>query len=583
MEQTIAKAFTKANSDIKGRLDSTYQRDGVKWMLRRELEQNTTRGGILADDMGLGKTMQTIACMRGNPMRTLVVSMVGPLNQWKDALIEFGGYRPIILNPSFKGSLPEANVNDVVVTSYSTFQKQVPPSCLYENTWGRVVLDEGHTIKNPNSKTHKEIAKLCSTVKWVLSGTPIQNSEKDLLALASWIGISTSLSVEELVETYVLRRTQEAMSASNPRLALPKLETHIMKIPFATAEEESFYGAVEEYFSECAIDNPADAMTCLTRCRQACTNPSIYMAAMSNESGRTKKAQTKKQTHENKYPIWTPDMGATKLEYIVDNICQHVKKEKCLVFCMWTEEMSSLSAALKGKGVASLIYDGGLSRDNKEAALYNFKNTDIPVLIIQINCGATGLNLQCASRVYITSPNWNPCIELQAIGRAYRKGQTHVVTCIRTIIEGTVEERCMEIQESKMSIITAAMRDTSLVNRLGGLQKNLDDINITEIFRARRKKRKRVHVVESDSEKEGDGVVEHPINKDPYEFALDDTVPTCVPQPPSNQNAEQPQLVTETVVQENSYVGFAESPNLPDIHDAEFMSFLDNLLFDEVL
>jgi len=576
MEPHLSKAFAKANSDIKGRLDSAYQRDGVKWMLHRELQgDGSCRGGILADDMGLGKTMQMIACMRGNPMRTLVVSMVGPLNQWKDALIDFGGYRPILLNPSFKGSLPEDNGDDggsntVVVTSYSAFQKQVPPSCLFEKPWGRVVLDEGHTIKNPNSKTHKEIAKLRAGVKWVLSGTPIQNSEKDLLSLTSWIGIQQSVHLEELVETYVLRRTQEAMSANNPRLALPKLDTQVVKISFASAAEEAFYNNVEEYFSECALENPADAMTCLTRCRQACTNPSIYMAATSNEPRRstksTKTRKSQKHKRDTNYPIWTRDMGATKMDYILNDICQHVKKEKCLVFCMWTEEMSCLSTALKDKGVASLIYDGGLNRDNKEAALYNFKNTDIQVLIIQINCGATGLNLQCASRVYITSPNWNPCIELQAIGRAYRKGQTHVVTCIRTIMQGTIEERCMEIQESKMSIITAAMRDTSMANRLGGIPKNMDDVNITEIFKARRKKRKTVQVVESDRESEGES----------HRDMNNDAIPAS--------NVKEVVLHEDQVhVPQEIDTAHVASPCLQDVYDPEFLSFLDELLFDHQL
>ena len=534
MENKLSKALVKASTDIKGRLDGTYQRAGVEWMLQRELGEGV-KGGILADDMGLGKTMQAIACMRGNPMKTLVVSMVGPLNQWKDALCDFGGYRPIIMNASFQGSLPQ-NI-DVVLTAYSSFQKKIPPRCLYEKPWGRIILDEGHTIKNENSKTHKEIAKLEAEVKWVLSGTTIQNSEKDLYALMGWIGVPKSVQVDDIVATYVLRRTQEELSVNNPRLALPKLETKVVRIPFATKEEEAFYSKVEEYFSQCAIDNPADAMTCLTRCRQACTDPMVYMSSM---------AKKKK----GKHPVWDEGIARTKLEYIIDDVLLHHKKEKCLIFCMWTEEMTSLTEALKSKGVASIIYDGSLSRDNKEAALYNFKHTEIPVLLIQINCGATGLNLQCASRVYITSPNWNPCIELQAIGRAYRKGQVHVVTCMRVIIEGTVEERCMEIQEAKMLLIMEAMKDNTMANKLGRACTNLDDINIADLFRTR-KKRKTLQVMdETDGEDE-------PVKRIKVVSPPPEETATCdIPIPPM------------------------ASPPLPEISDEDFWSFLDSLLMD---
>lgn len=109
-----------------------------------------------------------------------------------------------------------------------------------------------------------------------------------------------------------------------------------------------------------------------------------------------------------------------------------------------------------------------MSRDDKENVLYNFKISTIPVLILQIACGSTGLNLQCASRVYITSPHWNPCVELQAISRAYRKGQTQKVQCIRLCIENSIEERCLEIQKKKLELIRRSMKDDSLMNRLGG-------------------------------------------------------------------------------------------------------------------
>lgn len=480
MDNLVRQAYAKAQNDIKGRLDGHYQHEGVKWMLARELDRSVEvgRGGILADDMGLGKTMQMIATMRGNPMRTLIVTIVGTVGQWRDALIEFGGLRPIIVNPSFTGVLPMGMGSDggmdVVLTTYSFFQKPKVSECLMEaGRWGRIVLDEGHKIRNPTSKGNKEISKLEADVKWILSGTPIQNSKKDILSLAKWIGSCDGGDVDLIVERMVLRRTQEEQGKMNPRLALPGLETVMLRLDFETEDEREFYERVEDYYTTQAIER-TDTLEAMIRCRQAATHPSLLLDA--NE----KKAVTRKRrrnfiVEDNEEPcgLGLPTempSSTSKFNYLVGDIVKNVtvNKEKCLVFCTWTNEMKLLQQELKAKGVASLIYDGSVSRDNKEAVIYNFKNTVIGVLILQITCGNAGLNLQCATRVYITTPHWNPCVELQAIGRAYRKGQLMKVRCVRLAMKGTVEDRCSDIQVEKLDMICDTMNDESMLGRLVG-------------------------------------------------------------------------------------------------------------------
>jgi SNF2 family DNA or RNA helicase len=158
-----------------------------------------------------------------------------------------------------------------------------------------------------------------------------------------------------------------------------------------------------------------------------------------------------------------------QFEFLVDELCERAeKKDKCLVFCHWTTEMKLLQQELKKRDVSALIFDGGLSRDAKDSVLYNFRHSTIPVLILQIVCGSTGLNLQVANRIYITSVHWNPCVELQAIGRAYRKGQLAKVVCTRVLMTGTIEEKCMQIQEAKLGVIAEAMDDDTLSEHLYG-------------------------------------------------------------------------------------------------------------------
>jgi SNF2 family DNA or RNA helicase len=166
----VKKALAQAKDNIKGRLDGHYQHTGVQWMLERELQPvnkanpNLTlgaKGGILADDMGLGKTMQAIATMRGNPQSTLIVTMVSTIGQWRDALVDFGNYKPIIVSSGFSGSLPipkDAESDLVFLTGYSSFQKPKGsvPICLTERKWGRIILDEGHSIRNEKTMVFKE-------------------------------------------------------------------------------------------------------------------------------------------------------------------------------------------------------------------------------------------------------------------------------------------------------------------------------------------------------------------------------------------------------------------------------------------
>lgn len=471
MNNGVKLAYSKAQSNIKGRLDGHYQHEGVKWMLHRELNVEVGKGGILADDMGLGKTMQIIATMRGNSMKTLIVTIVGTVGQWRDALIEFGGLRPIIVNPSFNGMLPLDS--DVVLTTYSCFQKAKVSNCFTDvGKWGRIVLDEGHKIRNPMSKGNIELSKLESDVKWVLSGTPIQNSKKDIMSLAKWIG-ADGCNVDEIVDEIVLRRTQEEQAKLNPRLALPGLSTQVVKLDFETEEEREFYRRVEACYMNST--SGVDTMEAMIRCRQACTHPRLFLESMSPKTSHKARAQKKRRIIEDLSLEMPP--SASKFNFLVNDIVTSVitSKEKCLVFCTWTNEMKLLQKDLKEKGVASLIYDGSISRDNKEAVIYNFKNTTIPVLIIQITCGNAGLNLQCATRVYITSPHWNPCMELQAIGRAYRKGQLQKVHCVRLAMKGTIEDKCSDIQLEKLDIICETMNDDSMINRLSDGSKVYSD------------------------------------------------------------------------------------------------------------
>ena len=463
-------------------------------MLQREID-SIVKGGILADDMGLGKTIQAIGLICASTLKpTLIVTTVGTVGQWRDSLINFGTIRPIIVNSSYKGLLPEDC--EVVVTAYSSFQRadgQV--QCFEKVDWGRIILDEGHTIRNNKTKVFIELSRLKSISKWILSGTPIQNSPKDIQNLCQWIGIDKSKSIEELFKLYVLRRTQEHEGRMNPRLSLPPLETTVVILPFKYEEEQAMYSKVEDMVTQTLhthtqpqpqrlnVNKYTTVVEGITRCRQVCTHVRIYQDGLEKKANKNVQGVGVLRKRKFDSPISDAETLATKsskMEFLCNDVVQYItkSKSKCLIFCTWTMEMKIIQANLHKMGIISLIYDGSLSRDDKENVLYNFKNSNIPVLILQIICGSTGLDLYCATRVYITSPNWNPCIELQAIGRAYRKGQVSKVTCVRIVMEGTIEEKCYDIQKRKLKLISDSQND-NLIYRLGG---TLDEQEIQELF-----------------------------------------------------------------------------------------------------
>ena len=494
MTDKVNEAISRSTTTLKGSLQGGFQYAGQKWMLEREFDTSNIKGGILADDMGLGKTMQAIATMHGNPCPyTLIVTMVATVGQWKDALIDFGGYKPIIVTPSFMGILPP--IDDfkemIVLTSYSSFQKSrgKSPSCLKEQAWDRVILDEGHIIRNPKTKVFKEINSIVANIKWVLSGTPIQNTQKDMWSLARWIGIDESLSIEDFCKKYVLRRTQ-----AEACLDIPALETKVLKLSFNDVREAKLYDVVETYYRERLLkkenESTSSTMEGIIRCRQVCTHPLVYISGCQSKALKNEGATCRKRRLDDEEDIvYTGfnifEKGREIVSSKVSFLCQDIKKhkEKTLIFCSWILEMRLIQKSLKDASISSMIFDGSLSRDSKDNVLYNFKNSIIPVLILQINCGSTGLNLQCASRVYIMNPHYNPCMELQAIGRAYRKGQTKTVVCTRLVMNNTIDERCLDIQTKKTKIIMNAMMDETLQSKLGSMkEETLNKVELQDLL-----------------------------------------------------------------------------------------------------
>lgn len=447
--------YKAALDGIKGRLLGSHQHQALKWMIEQERSERC-KGGVLSLDMGLGKTYISIALIVGSNKTSLIVCPVSILHQWRDLLVSFGGMNPMILDRNGElGILPDGV--KVVLTTYSTFThtpKRGLPKLLTGHSWGRIILDEGHQLKNTKTSTFVNICKIQVESKWILTATPIQNCLGDMKALANYVGWSDG--IDEFVEKKLLRRTMEQEGAINPRLKLPVLRSELVKLSFEEGQQKNMYANMEkEYQTKLEEDSNgnkvlySEALEGILRCRQVCSHSGIFVPK------------------KRKYVIDDEEGESVKFKWISKDILEH-KKEKCLIFCLWTREIELLLAYLNDHGICAMRFDGSMTRERRENVIYNFNNTPgVRALVIQINAGGVGLNLQVATRVYIMNPTWNPCAELQAIARAHRLGQDQVVTCVRLVIEGTVEERMLDVQDGKLGLIADCLDDHTVFSKMG--------------------------------------------------------------------------------------------------------------------
>jgi SNF2 family DNA or RNA helicase len=458
--------------NFQGRLIGPYQRDGVKWMVQRE-NTDPIRGGFLCDEMGLGKTVQTIATILIRGGSTLIVAPRSVVAQWKSEIKKFA---PILKVQVWDRSDDLKNDVDVVITSYAMIvprkvDGQRPETTpLHNKRWQRIILDEGHEIRNRTTQQFKSAVKLRAVSRWILSGTPVFNSMKDFVTLCQFLG-AEKIDVQRRYDWYrdnlVLRRTKESVCEFNERLRLPPCDFQNVELEMYP-EERDLYRQVYEESQDVVMDMMKNTqlnqqmmyiMECMLRCRQVLIWPQMYYDGMAkkNESGDPE--------------VWTG--RSKKMETLLSMIDKH-PNESSLVFCQFMGEMDYLQEQLNNRDIVVHRIDGRSTKEERENIIESFRKDSkywSPVLLIQIKAGGVGLNLQEASRVYITSPAWNPATELQAIGRAHRTGQTKKVVIRKLIYSGdenlpSIEESIMELQGHKAVVCGEVLNDQTFAAKL---------------------------------------------------------------------------------------------------------------------
>ncbi len=452
-----------------------YQRLGVAWLWHLYREQ---LGGILADEMGLGKTAQALALLaavtgerepsshasesrRGAeaaPCPSLVVVPASLLENWRRECARFAPrLRVFVHHGERRLAAKDFAAHDLVLTSYGTLARD---STLFESVGFNLILaDEAQHLKNRRTQAAQSLRALRGRGRFLLTGTPLENSLDDLRSLFEFLlpgflpKLPPGLKREEKAfhderlraqtAPYILRRTKSAVAPELP----PKIEQVIWCEP--TAAQSKLYRQMQEDSERALIDLAAQGasenklrlatLTQLLRLRQICCDPRLVDA---NGDGR-RGAES------------APYLDSAKLEAFRELLAESVDEgHRMLVFSQFTSLLALLREELTGQGVEHCYLDGSMSPKARQAAVDRFQtDASVPVFLISLKAGGTGLNLTGADVVVHYDPWWNPAAEAQATDRTHRIGQTKIVTSYRLICAGTVEEKVMALQDAKRALL----------------------------------------------------------------------------------------------------------------------------------
>ena len=451
-------------------------------------------------------------------------------------------------------------------------------SGLFSVNWRRIVLDEGHNIRNPSTKGALSAAAVLARSRWALTGTPIINNLKDLYSLLRFIGIAGGLEridvfssvlirpmtryndtavalLQTIMGTFCLRRKKE-MSFVN--LKLPKLEEYIHRVKFLQPEQERYNGLqgeargmLREYQRQTergegllAQEAYHHLLEILLRLRQVCNHWRLCPERMASIMKALEERQTIELNDENRKalqdmlqlsmeshedcPICLQDLNSH--EPVITH-CAHVFGKPCItrvvetqrkcpmcraplenedklvepaaglgeaddadtltdvdtdkssskvdallsivaathkqlnpkivIFSQWTRFLTLLEPHLLERNYTFTRLDGTMSAAARDQALTTFdRDPNTSILLASLSVCAVGLNLVAANTVVLSDSWWAPAIEDQAVDRIHRLGQKRDCTVWRLVMEESIEERVLDIQDRKRKLMMAAFRET---------------------------------------------------------------------------------------------------------------------------
>ncbi len=472
-------------SSFRGELRD-YQRDALGWF---DFLRRFTFGGCLADDMGLGKTVMVLAMLEarrlesvsspaasdgstleGGHRRSLIVVPRSLVFNWQQ---EAACFAPALRILDYTGGgRHDREMTDyhVVLTTYGTLRRDA--GRLKELSFDYVILDEAQAVKNARTDAAKSVRLLQGRYKLALSGTPVENHLGELWSLFDFLNpgmLGTASVFAEATATtgrgraqsesqsddqakrgetlallarglrpFILRRTKEQVASELPARTEQTIYCDL------EPPQRALYDELRNHYRASLLGKVTrdglgrakfQVLEALLRLRQAACHPGLI------DRGRRADPSAKL------------DILVPRLEELVE------EGRKVLIFSQFTSLLALLRPRLDASRLAYEYLDGK-TRDRAER-VRRFQENGSPLFLVSLKAGGLGLNLTAAEYVFLLDPWWNPAVEAQAIDRAHRIGQTRPVFAYRLIARNTVEEKVLDLQNTKRALADAIVRADS--------------------------------------------------------------------------------------------------------------------------
>ena len=442
-----------------------YQKVGVQWL--RMLDYYGL-GGILADDMGLGKTVQLLCVIcaykdNGGKKPCLVVCPSSLCLNWQNEAEKFMiGMQSIVVHGTLeerKNQIASIPNYDIVITSYELLKRDIEEYKKYDFKFKYIIADEAQYIKNNNTQNAKAIKNISAETRFALTGTPIENSLSELWSIFDFImpgylfgyrkfkelyetpiikeGNEVAMNkLKKLIEPFVLRRIKGEVLTELPDKMVSVLNSQMVD------EQRDIYlsylakakkNAMEEIQENGIEKSQIKILALLTRLRQICCHPSLFIDNYKGESGKLNQC----------------------IEIVKDAI---QSGHKILLFSGYTAMFEIIEKELQKENIEFLKLTGQTKVSERINLVDEFNsNPNKKLFLISLKAGGTGLNLVGADVVIHYDPWWNLSAENQATDRTYRIGQKRNVQVYKLITKNSIEEKIYELQKRKETLIDSML------------------------------------------------------------------------------------------------------------------------------
>lgn len=483
-----------------------YQMEGLNWLIKLH---DHGINGILADEMGLGKTLQTISLLaylresrgvRGPHLVVVPKSVVGnwikEFNKWCPSIraVKMGGTKEerdnFIKNelhattqtnttdsPATGAAGKHRFKFDVVVTSYEGVLKE--KGKFGKIDWNYLIIDEAHRIKNEQSSLSKAVRLMKTKFRLLITGTPLQNNLRELWALLNfllpevfgdaeqfdaWFSLTDESGKENTIKKlhtvlrpFLLRRVKKDVATALPAKTETKLFIGLTKM-----QQKWYVSCLQKDAHELnKLGGPERSrlMNVLMQLRKVCNHPYLFDGA---EPG---------PPYSDGPHIWE---NAGKMQ-LLNKLLPKLKSKgsRVLIFCQMTRVLDILEDYLRYLDLQYCRIDGNTDGEKRDSQVdeFNEEGSSKFCFLLSTRAGGLGLNLATADTVILYDSDWNPQVDLQAMDRAHRIGQTKPVKVFRFVTEGTVEEKIIERADRKLFLDAAVIQQGRLAEQNQSLEK----------------------------------------------------------------------------------------------------------------